>query len=85
MSDNNEPKTMTLAGMEFTDIGSEQYREYVYESGFVLRIETPRWLHVSTSGSHRIIDLHDVSHRIDMNGCKDVRWMPRPGCPAFVK
>jgi hypothetical protein len=72
-----------IAGMEFDDISSEEYREYVYSDAAVVRIDAPTLLHVRPSGSHRLVDAVGVSHRIEP-GFKDVRWKPKAGEPSFV-
>lgn len=77
-----QAKNMTLGGMQFTDISMETYREYVYDSGFILRVENPQWLCIRPSGNHRLIDAQGVSHCVAMEGCKDVRFLSKGD--AFV-
>lgn len=79
-----EPAKRVFADMEFTSIDSEFQREYLYENGFTLVIEGPLWLHVRPSGSHRIIDNRGYSWRIDMTGCKAIRWQVYAGKEPFV-
>lgn len=48
----------------FDDISSEQWREYIFPKGVMVRIEQPQWLNVSSTGGHRIIDIKGRSHYI---------------------
>lgn len=63
--------------MEFSDISSEQYREYVFPTGTV-RIENPRQLNISQSGGHRIVDATRLSHYIP-SGWIHLMWRVKPG------
>lgn len=65
-----------------TDISSEQYREYVYDRG-IYKIINPVELHVTESGSHRIIDAAGITHR-PATDWLSLRWLPKPDMPAFV-
>lgn len=38
------------SGLTFTDISSEEFRQYEFPSGRRLRIANPLWLHVSETG-----------------------------------
>lgn len=49
---------------EFSDISSEQYREYVFPGGDCIRITKPLKLHVSESGGHRIFSGDGTSYYI---------------------
>lgn len=68
----------------FTDISSEQYREYEFESGKVVRIDAPLQLNISASGGHRIFDAGGVSHYIP-KGWVHLSWRAKEGAPHFVK
>jgi len=69
---------------EFTDISSELYRKYEFPTGQVVKIDFPLWLHVASSGSHRIIDAQGFSHYIPW-GWGHVLWKVKDGSPFFVK
>ena len=65
---------------EWSDISSEEYREYVFPGEETVRIEKPQKLNVSDSGGHRLLDGAGESHYIP-NGWIHLRWK---GEPAFV-
>lgn len=64
------------------DISSEIFREYQYDRG-VYKIDDPVELHVTESGSHRVIDRNGTTHRPATDWLA-VRWKPKDGEPAFV-
>lgn len=66
-----------------TDISSEVFREYVYENG-TYRINGPLELHITGSGTHRVIDENGLTHRPSPNYLA-IRWLPKPHMPPFVK
>lgn len=68
----------------FTDIQSEEYREYEFDSGRILKITAPLKLNVAPSGGHRLYDEAGVSHYIP-KGWIALRWKARVGQPNFVK
>lgn len=70
--------------LHFVDITSEKYREYVFASGVIIRIDNPIKLHVSSTGGHRIFDGASMSHYIP-KGWIQLRWFARSGQPHFVK
>lgn len=70
--------------LEFSDISSEAWREYQFESGVMVRIENPMRLNVSESGGHRIFDGQGLSHYIP-KGWIHLVWEARPGQPNFVR
>jgi hypothetical protein len=70
------------SGLNFSDISSENWREYVFEHK-TIRIDLPSQLHVSKNG-HRIFDEHGTSHYIP-NGWVHLQWQARDGKPNFVK
>lgn len=72
------------SGLTFTDISSEEYREYRFESGFVISIDAPLRLHVSKSGGHRVFDSAGISHYIPFTWAHLI-WKAREGQPHFVK
>jgi hypothetical protein len=70
--------------LPFTDISSEQWREYQFLGGDIVRIEAPLALNVSDSGGHRIFDAAGVSHYIPA-GWVHLKWTVKDGAPNFVK
>lgn len=70
--------------LEFTDISSEQYREYEWIGGYTVRINYPLKLNVSASGGHRILDTRMVSHYIP-SGWVHLYWVTKKGEDCFVK
>jgi hypothetical protein len=68
----------------FTDISSEQFRAYVFETGVEVKIDSPEFLSVSRSGGHRILDANKVSHYVP-NGWVHLYWKAKDGSPNFVK
>jgi hypothetical protein len=71
----------------FTDITSEEYREYQFPSPqgrFVkVRINKPTHLSVSESGGHRLLDADGVSHYVPA-GWVHLSWKAKDGHPNFV-
>ena len=72
------------SGLKFTDISSEDVREYTFPGGDVVRIVAPLNLHVSESGGHRVFDAGGTSHYIP-KGWIHLRWSVKDGQPNFVK
>ena len=70
--------------LDFTDISSEQWREYRFLGGEAIRIDAPLQLNVSESRGHRIFDAHGVSHYIPA-GWIHLSWKVKDGAPNFVK
>jgi len=70
------------SGLEFSDISSEQFREYRFESGTV-RIDQPLRLHVSANG-HRVFDASGASHYVPL-GWIHLKWRVKDGQPNFVR
>lgn len=75
------------SGLEFTDISSEESREYTFigadGSAHYVLITGPLKLHVSENG-HRIFDAHGTCHYIPKGWIK-LEWETKPGQPHFVK
>lgn len=84
MSTAAEPQFRNESDLEFTDISSEAWREYQFQSGAIVRIEKPLRLNVSASGGHRIFDAQGESHYIPF-GWIHLRWEAKPGAPNFVR
>lgn len=72
------------SGLEFSDISSEEFREYLFGGGSVVRIDKPVMLNVSTSGGHRLFDESGLSHYIP-SGWIHLKWKAKDGCANFVK
>lgn len=68
---------------DFADIGSEEFREYVFPGGELVRIDSPLKLAVSESGGHRLFDRSGLSHYVPP-GWVHLRWRARDGEPNFV-
>lgn len=73
-----------LTDSTFTDISSEEWRVYTWESGFSVTINLPLYLHVSGSGGARVLDDAGVSHYIP-SGWKHLAWRAKDNAPHFVK
>jgi hypothetical protein len=75
------------SGLDFTDISSEEYREYHFSAGngtnTYIRIEQPLQLNVSKSGGHRVFDAQGVSHYVPA-GWIHLEWKSKEGEPHFV-
>ena len=78
------PSFNNATDLDFTDISSEQWREYRFLGGETIRIEAPQMLNVSESGGHRIFDGLGVSHYIPA-GWIHLSWLVKEGSPNFVK
>ena len=70
--------------LKFTDISSEEWREYVYDVNKTILIEKPLQLHVSKSGGHRIF-AEDGYSRYIQPGWLQIIWKAKEGAPHFVK
>lgn len=66
--------------MEFQDISTEEYREYLFGDK-VVRIPGSE-LHVSKSGGHRIKGVDGLSYYVPM-GWNVLRWKVKAGAPMF--
>lgn len=76
------------SGLDFTDISSEEFREYRYlqDGGGtgIVYIQKPLRLHVSDSGGHRVFDAQGYSHYVKP-GWHHLLWKAKDGHPHFVK
>lgn len=70
--------------LKFSDISSEEWREYHFESGTVVRIVSPLRLNVSASGGHRIFDAQGESHYVPA-GWIHLKWQAKSDAPHFVR
>jgi hypothetical protein len=80
----NVPEFRNESGLDFTDITSEQWREYRWLDGTTFRVIQPLCLNVSEQGGHRIYDSLGVCHYIPP-GWIHLCWVPKKGQPHFVK
>jgi hypothetical protein len=71
------------SGLGFTDISSEEYREYRFADGDRIRIQSPLQLHVSSHG-HRVFSADGISHYIPLTWIH-LHWKAKEGMPHFVK
>ena len=78
------PEFHNASELEFTDISSEQWREYRFLGGDTVKIVAPLKLNVSASGGHRIFDAEGVSHYVPA-GWIHLMWVSKDGQPNFVK
>lgn len=73
--------------LEFIDISSEEFREYVFSAsnGAPIRviIDQPYLLHVNECGGHRIFDLRGECHYIQA-GWIHLKCKSKPGQPHFI-
>ncbi len=79
-----EPTFVNTSDLVFTDISSEEWREYRFAGGDVVRIDRPLRLNVSESRGHRIFDAEGRSHYIPW-GWIHLSWEAKDGAPNFVR
>lgn len=85
-----EVKQSTSEKFEWRSLESEEYREYEFPGGGVIRIAEPVALSLTTlgcppgvaGGSHRIVDAAGRSHYIP-RGWLQLTWEARGGSPHF--
>lgn len=80
------PEFNNKSNHEFTDISSEQWRQYTFlKDGAVvaLRIQDPLRLAVSASGGHRVFDASGLCHYVP-SGWFHLSWEAKSGQPHFV-
>jgi hypothetical protein len=65
------------------DITSEVNRTYHYPDGRTFTIDDPYKLHVTDTGSHRVIGADGRTCRPE-RGWIAISWLPKPDQPAFV-
>jgi hypothetical protein len=74
--------------LEFKDISSEMYREYIYPDGSKVMIENPVAVAVKPThrpfggGGHRIVDKEGKGHYIPP-GWIHLYWDNKPGLPRI--
>jgi hypothetical protein len=84
MSTNRAIDFNNASGLEFVDISSEEWREYRFLGGEVVRIDKPLQLNVSESKGHRIFDSGGTSHYIPATWVH-LKWKVKDGQPNFVR
>lgn len=67
---------------KWQDISDEQWRQYRFPNGEVIKIEHPVYLNVSDSGGHRIFD-GEFSHYVPA-GWIHLVWLVKEGNPHFA-
>ncbi len=72
-------KVHTPEGMSTHDVSVEQYREYIYPDGAILRIDEPVTLFLKQDGdprgdSHRVVDANGVT-TYPKRGWIGLRWL----------
>lgn len=75
-------KFINMSDIEFKDISTEEWREYIYDKGFRLKIEHPIKLGITKSGSHRIWD--GVNSFWIRPGFMTIIWKAKEGLPHFT-
>jgi hypothetical protein len=65
------------------DISSEANRTYHYADGVTFTIDAPYKLHVTDTGSHRVVAQDGRTYRPE-RGWLAISWQPREGAPEFV-
>jgi hypothetical protein len=68
----------------FTDISSEEWRLYEFESGAKILIKSPTHLSVSKIGGHRLLDEDGISHYVPATWIH-IAWKAKDDKPHFVK
>lgn len=79
-----EKKFINESGLKFKDISAEDYREYRFPNGEKLRIILPLFLHVSTSGGHRLFDAQGTSWYVQPVEGWSINWKAKEGKPNFL-
>jgi len=51
-----------LFSEQVEDISGEEWREYTFDDGYVIRIKSPKTLYIEASGAHRVFDGHTTMH-----------------------
>ena len=79
----------TPVEVEFADISSETSRTYTMSNGLTITLEEPAELHVSKSGSHRVVTKDGNGHyiaRATVNeiGWVSIEWIVPEGEPVFA-
>lgn len=70
------------SSLKFKNIDDEEYREYIFPDGQIIRINRPLYLNVSKSGGHRLFDKSGMCHYIPYKWIH-LRWRAREGEDHF--
>ncbi len=62
-----------VSNFQEKDISAEEYREYEYTDGLIIKITEPKTLYLFERGSARVLDKEGVVHYIPGN-FKKLRW-----------
>ncbi len=69
--------------LKWGDLSDEQYRVYVWPSGWKVTLYLPMKLNVSASGGHRVFTADGFSHYIP-SGWNHLYWLVKPGQDHFA-
>ena len=69
--------------LPFSDLSDEEYRVYVWPSGWKVTLRNPMKLNVSASGGHRVYTSDGISHYIP-SGWNHLYWKVKANCPHFA-
>lgn len=73
------PDDLAKLGVDWIDISSEEWREYERGGGMFLRIENPRWLYVSPTKNHYVVDADGVVTVVHADLTRPIlRWKADP-------
>ena len=78
------PEFINGSDLEFKDISTEKYREYVFPNSNKLLIKNPLFLHVSTSGGHRLFDAQSTAWYVQPKEGWSLKWKVDDGKPNFL-
>jgi hypothetical protein len=76
-------KLINKTGLEFVDISSERYREYIFLGKGIIKIDNPAMIAITKTG-HRILDTSGKSHYIPAEW-QAINWEAKKGKPHFVR
>jgi hypothetical protein len=74
-------RCMIVAGGDWNSLQSEEWREYHFPDGNIVRITGPAALRVSPNG-HRVVTNDGMGHYVP-TGWHRISWRPKKGCSAF--
>ena len=79
----NDREFSHTTDLVFRDLTTEEYREYMYNNGGVMRILQPWKLAISKSGNHRVATQDGFSYII-VPGWIAIRVKKKAGAPSFT-
>lgn len=63
----------------------ELYREYDLKvSGGTYTVQQPRTLYITDEGSHRVVDVYGMVHRIPHDEIGIIRWRPKDSSKEVI-